>query len=45
MVLYKCFNCNQKVDDVYIRKRIRCPRCGSKIIYKPRTTLTKVKAR
>ena len=45
MVLYKCFNCNKKVGEDYLKKRVRCPYCGSKIIYKPRTTTTKVKAR
>ncbi len=45
MVSYKCFNCNKKVTDSYIRKRVRCPYCGSKMLFKPRSTLTKVKAR
>jgi len=45
MALYKCFNCNKKVGEDYLRKRVRCPYCGSKMIYKPRTTTTKVKAR
>jgi len=45
MVLYKCFNCNKKVAESYIKKKIRCPYCGSKIIFKPRTTPTKLKAR
>jgi len=45
MVSYRCFNCNKKVADTYIRKRIRCPYCGSKMLFKPRSTLTKVKAR
>ncbi|OIO62912.1 DNA-directed RNA polymerase subunit P [Candidatus Woesearchaeota archaeon CG_4_10_14_0_2_um_filter_33_10] len=45
MVEYKCFNCNKKVSINYLRKKIRCPYCGSKILFKPRTTITKVKAR
>ena len=46
MVEYKCFYCNKKVDkDEYLRKRIRCPYCGSKILYKPRLVSTKIKAR
>jgi DNA-directed RNA polymerase subunit RPC12/RpoP len=45
MAEYKCFDCNHKVDTEYLRKRIRCPYCGSKIIFKPRTTITKLKAR
>ena len=45
MVSYKCFTCNKKVGDDFVRKRVRCPYCGSKILYKPRSTVTKVKAR
>ena len=45
MAEYKCFNCNKKVAPDYLRKRIRCPYCGSKMLFKPRATLTTVKAR
>jgi DNA-directed RNA polymerase subunit RPC12/RpoP len=45
MVSYKCFNCNKKVTMEYLRKKVRCPYCGSKLLFKPRTNLTKVKAR
>ncbi len=45
MVRYKCFNCNEEVAMDYVRKRIRCPYCGSKIIYKARERVTHVKAR
>ena len=45
MVRYKCFDCNKRVSDEYEGKRIRCPYCGSKMLFKPRTTITKVKAR
>lgn len=45
MVSYKCFDCNKKVTMDYIRKKVRCPYCGSKLLYKPRTITTKVKAR
>ncbi len=45
MTTYKCFICNKTVEDTSLRKRIRCPYCGSKILYKQRTTVTKVKAR
>ncbi|MFH1592410.1 MAG: DNA-directed RNA polymerase subunit P [Candidatus Woesearchaeota archaeon] len=44
MVKYKCFQCNALVKSEYVKKKIRCPYCGSKIIYKPRTTNTKIKA-
>ena len=42
---YKCFQCDKKVSDDYLRKKIRCPYCGSKILFKARTVATKVKAR
>jgi len=45
MVEYKCFECNKKVSEEYHRKKIRCPYCGSKMLFKPRSSLTKVKAR
>ncbi len=45
MVSYKCFNCNKKVTAEYLRKKVRCPYCGSKILFKPRAIATKVKAR
>ncbi|MFP4111559.1 MAG: DNA-directed RNA polymerase subunit P [Candidatus Woesearchaeota archaeon] len=41
---YKCFLCNRDVAETYLRKRIHCPYCGSKMIFKPRTVATKVKA-
>ncbi|MDI3474161.1 MAG: DNA-directed polymerase subunit [Candidatus Woesearchaeota archaeon] len=45
MVVYKCFNCGKEIDSESLRKRVRCPYCGSKILYKPRTRTIKVKAR
>lgn len=45
MVEYKCFDCGKKVSTDYLRKRVRCPYCGSKMLYKTRTTSTNVKAR
>jgi DNA-directed RNA polymerase subunit RPC12/RpoP len=45
MVEYKCFDCGKTVSDDYIRKRVRCPYCGSKMLYKTRGTVTKIKAR
>ena len=45
MVEYKCFYCNKKVGTEYLRKKVRCPYCGSKILYKSRLTSTKVRAR
>ncbi|MFH1439969.1 MAG: DNA-directed RNA polymerase subunit P [Candidatus Woesearchaeota archaeon] len=45
MTEYKCFECNKVVSQDYLRKKIRCPYCGSKILFKPRSSLTKVNAR
>ncbi len=45
MVEYKCFNCGKTISDAHIRKKIRCIYCGMKIIYKPRSTNTRVLAR
>ncbi|MEE9525986.1 MAG: DNA-directed RNA polymerase subunit P [Candidatus Woesearchaeota archaeon] len=45
MVTYKCFHCNKRVATEYLRKRVRCPYCGSKMLFKPRSEPTKVKAR
>ena len=45
MVLYKCFQCNKEIEDSSLRKRVRCIYCGSKMLFKPRTTVTNVKAR
>jgi len=28
----------------YLKKKVRCPYCGSKILYKPKMVSTKVKA-
>ena len=44
MVKYACFNCNKRIAEDLMGKRVRCPYCGSKILFKPRTTITKVKA-
>ncbi len=45
MTEYKCFECNKKVAVDYLKKKVRCPYCGSKILFKSRSILTKVKAR
>ena len=44
MVTHKCFNCEKVVKQDSTKKKIRCPYCGSKILYKPRVVNTKVKA-
>jgi len=42
---YKCFFCNKVISTENIKRRVRCIYCGSKIIFKSRSTITKVKAR
>lgn len=42
---YKCFNCGKIISESYIKKKVRCPYCGSKIIFKARTQPNTVKAR
>lgn len=44
MVTYKCFHCGKTLTDKALEKRFVCPNCGSKIFYKPRKAVTKVKA-
>lgn len=45
MVSYKCFECNKEVKSEYTRKKVRCPYCGGKILYKMRSVSAQVKAR
>ncbi|MFH1072101.1 MAG: DNA-directed RNA polymerase subunit P [Nanoarchaeota archaeon] len=42
---YKCFSCNKTISEANIKKKVRCIYCGSKMIFKSRITITKVKAR
>jgi len=45
MAKYACFSCNKRIsEDLMSGKRVRCPYCGSKILFKPRTMATKIKA-
>lgn len=44
MVKYTCFFCAKKIGENMMGRRVRCPYCGSKILYKSRSTSTKVKA-
>ena len=44
MATYKCFKCEKKITASSLDKRFVCPHCGSKIFYKPRTKVKKVKA-
>ncbi len=43
MANYKCFNCEKIIKEEYIKKKIRCPYCGSKMLFKARTATTTVK--
>ncbi|MBI5391306.1 DNA-directed RNA polymerase subunit P [Candidatus Woesearchaeota archaeon] len=45
MVEYKCIDCNKAIPDTMLRKRVHCPYCGSRVLFKPRTGTTKLKAR
>lgn len=44
MTSYKCFECGKKIKSEYVKKKVRCPYCGSKILFKERTVNTKIKA-
>ncbi len=41
---YTCYNCEKKVTDTMMGKKVRCPYCGSKILYKSRSVTTKLLA-
>ena len=46
MMEYICYSCSKEVTDEDITKRIRCPYCGGKILFKKRPEVVKkVKAR
>jgi len=45
MTKYTCFKCSKKISTDMMGKRVRCPYCGSKILYKARSKIAKVKAR
>jgi DNA-directed RNA polymerase subunit RPC12/RpoP len=44
MSTYKCFKCGKVVKNTELEKRFVCSKCGSKIFYKPRTVVKKIKA-
>ncbi|HIG94333.1 MAG TPA: DNA-directed RNA polymerase subunit P [Nanoarchaeota archaeon] len=44
MTEYKCFECRKKIQSEELSKRFVCPQCGSKIFFKPRTKVKKIKA-
>ncbi len=42
MAVYKCFKCNSSIKSEDLDKRFLCPKCGSRIFYKPRTKMKTV---
>jgi len=44
MKSYKCLDCGNLIKKEYIKKKIICPYCGGKILFKQRNKSTKVKA-
>jgi len=44
MAQYKCFKCGKAISTKILEKRFTCPTCNSKIFYKPRRNVVKVKA-
>jgi len=44
MTTYKCFKCEKKIKFSALEKRFVCPNCGSKIFFKPRIKIKKIKA-
>jgi len=44
MAEYKCFKCGKSISSKKLDKRFTCPNCNSKIFYKPRTAVAKIKA-
>ena len=38
---YVCFNCKNEIGSEELGKRIRCPYCGGKILFKKRQERTK----
>lgn len=44
MAQYKCFKCGKTITSKLLEKRFLCPHCNSKIFYKPRRHIVKIKA-
>jgi len=42
---YKCLNCGKEVNIDSLNRKIRCPYCGGRILYKPKVIITHFKAR
>ncbi len=44
MTSYMCLDCQKEIKFELVKKRVRCPYCGSKILYKPRITSSVIEA-
>jgi len=44
MTAYKCFDCGKEIKFELARKKVRCPYCGSKILYKTTSVNSVVRA-
>ena len=44
MVTYKCFFCGKQSSAKTTKGKLVCQYCGSRVFFKPRTTVKKVKA-
>jgi len=44
MAQYKCFGCEKAITSKILEKRFVCPHCGSRIFFKPRDKVVKLKA-
>jgi DNA-directed RNA polymerase subunit RPC12/RpoP len=45
MTQYKCIQCGKIIKQEYVKKNIRCPYCGSKILFKANTVAVTVKSK
>lgn len=44
MATYKCFFCGKTISIKALKERFTCPYCGSKVFFKQRVAVKKVKA-
>lgn len=44
MVNYQCMSCKKDISHEEVKRRVRCPHCGSKILFKPQTARITVEA-
>ena len=44
MITYKCFFCGKQVPAKTTKGKIVCSNCNSRVFFKPRTAVKKVKA-